>query len=107
MEPCLVFFILVAYIATREYTAYADNDISRYTSTFNIKSTLLTQLTIWINDQSGSFDETSKSLGISPEKLEVIIKGRVDLLSVDDLIDLLIKTNHQVDVQVQTINSAE
>ncbi len=51
----LAFFSLVAFIATREYSPFRNNDIKKYTSIFNIKSTLLTYLTTWINDQSGDF----------------------------------------------------
>ncbi len=96
----LAIFSLVGFIATREYMPFNDNDIKKYTSTFNIKSTLLTYLTTWINDQSGDSIEITKSLGISTEQLEVIITGRTDQLSVDELIMLLVKSGHQVDVAV-------
>lgn len=103
----LIFFIYVAYIITREYTPFGNNDMTKYTSTFNIKSMLLSCLTAWINEQPYNFNEISKSLGISTEKLEAIIKGRIDFLTVDELIDLLIKTGHQVEVNAQLIGKDE
>jgi len=104
MLGVLLFFLFIAYVATREDSPFDDNDITKYTSTFNIKSTLISHLTTWIEEQPDSFNIIAESLDISTEKLEVIIKGRVDLLSVDDLIELLIKTGHQVDVTTQPID---
>jgi predicted XRE-type DNA-binding protein len=101
----LAFFTLVAYIATREYEPFSSNDIKKYASTFNIKSTLLAHLTTWISDQPGESIEISKSLGISTEMLEVIIMGRADLISVDELIKLLVESGHQVDVIVNKCDS--
>lgn len=76
----LAFFTLVAYIATREYAPFSSNDIKKYASTFNIKSTLLAHLTTWINDQPGGAIEISKSLGVSTDKRDVIVMGRADLI---------------------------
>ncbi len=101
MLIAIAFFSFVAFIATRDHSPFGNHDITKYTSTFNIKSTLLTHLTTWINSQPGDLNEICKTLNISTEKLEVIIKGRVDLLSVDDLIDLLIKTGQKIDILIQ------
>ena len=100
----LIFLILVAYVATREETPFINLNTKKYSSTLKIKSTLLIPLAAWIDEQSDNFDEIADTLGISTEMLDSIIKGRVDLVSIDVLVDLLIKTGHQVDIKTQQIN---
>ena len=100
----IVFLILVAYVATREENPFINLDTKKYSSTIKIKSTLLIPLAAWIDEQSDNFDEIADKLGLSTEMLDSIIKGRVDLVSIDVLIDLLIKTGHQVDIKSQRIN---
>jgi len=100
----LVFLILVAYVATREENPFINLNTKKYSSTLKIKSTLLIPLAAWIDEQSDNFDEIADKLEISTEMLELIIKGRVDLVSIDVLVDLLIKTGHQIDIKTQLSN---
>ncbi|WP_119268775.1 helix-turn-helix domain-containing protein [Taklimakanibacter deserti] len=71
-----------------------------------LRSDLMISLEQKITRSGWTQKETAKRLGISQPRVSDLLRGKINLFSVDNLIDLLAKAGMQVDVKVRARGKA-
>ena len=67
-----------------------------------IRSTLMIAVRTLIEDRGLTQGEAAKLLGVTQPRISNLVRGRIDLFSIDTLIDMLARAGVHVDVVLST-----
>jgi predicted XRE-type DNA-binding protein len=68
-----------------------------------IRYTLMDELRRLIEERGMSTDEASSLLGVTPARIGSLLHGRVELFSIDTLVEMMARAGIQVDVVFSTL----
>jgi predicted XRE-type DNA-binding protein len=71
-----------------------------------VRSTLMVAVRKLIEERSLTQAEAAKLLGVTQPRISNLIRGRIDLFSIDTLIDMLARAGIHVDVVVSSARGA-
>lgn len=72
-----------------------------------IRSTLMGAVRKYIEDRGLIQAEAAKLLGVTQPRISNLVRGRVDLFSIDTLVDMLARAGVHVDVVISTRSKAD